>query len=450
MSGAVSEPTIQCPHCGEAVRLTEALAAPLLADTKAGYERRLREQEAALAHRTAALHSQEQEIAAKQRRLAEADSDLQRRKAEQNRQVAAEVARQTEAQLARRLGEEGKRIAEQEQRRAEQRIADERAEQGRRSREADERIQQLTQKLTTAQQAEAAVRRKEQELADRERELPLQIEKEVGGRVATLRAEAADHERARTDLALQDKDRRISDLSKSLEELHRKMQQSSQQAQGETLELVLEDQLRRQFPFDEIQPVPKGDFGGDSLQIVRDSTGRECGRILWEFKRTKTWNTDWLPKLRGDQRAARADLAVIVSQAMPPDIKHFSEVEGVWVSSLTCTLPVAMALRSSLLQLTAQRRNQEGQQTKSQLVYTYLTGPQFRGRIEAIAERWQDMRDDLATEQKQTRIRWAKREKQLETLLDSTTGIWGDLQGIAGRDVGDLEALKCTLMLTRD
>ena len=149
----------------------------------------------------------------------------------------------------------------------------------------------------------------------------------------------------------------------------------------------MEDQLRRQFPFDEIQPVPKGEFGGDILHIVRDSSGRECGRILWEFKRTKQWQAIWLSKLKGDQRAARADLAVIVSQAMPPDIQHFDEVDGIWISSLACTLPVATALRASLLQLASQRRNTEGQQTKSELVYAYLTGPHFRGRIEAIAER---------------------------------------------------------------
>lgn len=443
-----AEPTITCPHCRQAVRLTEALAAPLLATTRAGYEQQLRQQ-------ADGFEAQRNELATKEQRLAEAarsmraqDVELKRRAAEQDQKIAAEVARQTEQELGRRLAIEKAQIARDEQKRAEQRMADERFERDRSAAEAQQRIEQLTAKLTTAQQAEAQMRRREQELADRERELALQVENEVGGRIATIRAEVADQERARTGLALQDKDRTIADLGKVVEELQRKMQQGSQQAQGETLELVLEEQLRRQFPFDEIQPVPKGEFGGDSLQVVRDSTGRECGRILWEFKRTKTWNADWLSKLRGDQRSARADLAVIVSQAMPPDIKHFSEVEGVWVSSLTCTLPVAMALRSSLLQLTAQRRTAEGQQSKSQLIYAYLTGPQFRGRIEAIAERWQDMRDDLASEQKQTRVRWAKREKQLDILIESTSGIWGDVEGIAGRDIGELEALKTTLMLT--
>ena len=126
------------------------------------------------------------------------------------------------------------------------------------------------------------------------------------------------------NLQISDKDRMIRELAARLEDATRKAQQGSQQAQGETLELLLEEQLRRQFPFDWIQPVPKGEYGGDTLQIVRDSLGRDCGRILWEFKRTKAWQTGWLPKLRADQRAAKGDLAVIVTQAMPPDVQHFN------------------------------------------------------------------------------------------------------------------------------
>lgn len=265
-----------------------------------------------------------------------------------------------------------------------------------------------------------------------------------------MRATAASKAEQRLGLQLSDKDRTIRDLATKLEEASRKAQQGSQQAQGETLELVLEDQLRRHFPLDELLPVPKGEFGGDTIHVVRDSSGRECGRILWEFKRTKVWQAGWLPELRGDQRSARADLAVLVTQAMPPDVQHFNEVDGVWVSSLGCTLPVATALRASLLQLAGQRRNAEGQQTKSELVYAYLMGPQFRGRIEAIAERWSEMQKDLADEKKATLKRWAKRESQLNTLLESTAGIYGDLQGIAGRDLAEIQALGDTLLLTSE
>ena len=403
----VAQPVAACPKCGSPVPLTEALAAPLLEATRAEYELKLRAQKDDLLGQQQEVVRRERAAEDARHQLEKREADL-RRKAEEARaeigtqraQLAAEVARQTEAavatQLAERLTVEKKLIIEAEERRAAQRVADELAELDRDRREQAERMDRLQAKLTASQKAEAELKRREQEFQDRERELPLRIEREVGERLDGVRLSAASEAERRLGLQLSDKDRTIRDLATKLEEASRKAQQGSQQAQGETLELVLEDQLRRHFPFDELQPVPKGEFGGDTLHVVRDSSGRECGRILWEFKRTKTWQAGWLPKLRSDQRNARADLAVLVTQAMPPDVQHFNELDGVWVSSLGCTLPVATALRASLLQLAGQRRNAEGQLSKSELVYAYLTGPQFRGRIEAIAERWSEMQKDLS------------------------------------------------------
>ena len=455
------QPSIVCPKCGTPVLLTEALAAPLLEATRSDYERQLRAKDSEYADQLAELTRKELAAGDLALRLEKREKDLERKSEEerteielQRKQIAAEVARQTEAavseQLAERLAVEKKAIAEAEERRANQRFADELAERERDNKDKDERIENLLSRLTTAQNAEAELKRRERELQDREREMALKIEEEVSGQLDQVRAVAATEAEQRLNLQLSDKDRTIRELASKLEEASRKAQQGSQQAQGETLELVLEEQLRRQFPFDEFQPVPKGEFGGDTLHVVRDSSGRECGRILWEFKRTKGWQAAWLPKLKADQRAARAEIAVIVSQAMPPDVQHFSEIDGIWVSSLGCTLPVATALRATLLQLASQRRNADGQQTKSTLVYTYLTGPQFRGRIEAIAERWSEMQKDLADEKKATMKRWSKRESQLHTLLESTAGIYGDLQGIAGRDLAEIQALGDTLLLEKE
>ena len=409
----LAAPTAACPKCGNPIRLTEALAAPLLEATRAEYENKLKSQrddfqgqQQELARRELATEEARQQIEKRGQELKRKSDDDRVQVETERAQLAAEVVRQTEVAVAKQLNErlavEKKNITEIEERRATQRFADELAERDRDGKEQAERIERLQAKLTTSQSAEAELKRREQEFQDRERELPLKIEREVSGRLDQVRATAASETEQRLGLQLSDKDRTIRDLATKLEEASRKAHQGSQQAQGETLELLLEDQLRRHFPFDELQPVPKGEFGGDTLHVVRDSSGRECGRILWEFKRTKVWQAGWLPKLKGDQRSARADIAVLVTQAMPPDIQHFNEVDGVWVSSLGCTLPVATALRASLLQLAGQRRNAEGQQTKSELVYTYLTGTQFRGRIEAIAERWSEMQKDLADERKAT------------------------------------------------
>lgn len=453
--------TVACPRCGTPVHLTEALAAPLLAATRAEFEEKLQVQRELADRQQGELDRRQAAAEESRKQLEVREADLKRRfeqaRAEigaQRAQMAEEIQRQTETavatQLAERLVAEKKVIIAAEERRSAQRFATELEERDRDRRDQAEQIGRLQTKLTLAVQAEADFKRREREFQDRERELFLQVEREVSERLDQVRATAASETEQRFGLQLSDKDRAIRELAAKLEEASRKAQQSSQQAQGETLELVLEEQLRRHFPFDELQPVPKGEFGGDTLQIVRDSSGRECGRILWEFKRTKVWQAAWLPKLRGDQRNARADLAALVTQAMPPDVQHFNEVDGVWVSSLACTLPVATALRACLLQLAGQRRNAQGQQTKSELIYSYLTGPQFRGRIEAIAERWSEMQKDLADEKKATLKRWAKREIQLQTLLESTAGIYGDLQGIAGRDLAEIEALGETLLLSSE
>jgi hypothetical protein len=390
-----------------------------------------------------------------ERRQAEFEQNSQHIRAEiqtQREHLAAEVARQTEIavaeQLADRIQIEKKTIAEAEERRARVRFADEIAERKRDLQEQADRIKQLTVKLASSQNAEAEFKRREREFQDRERELTLKVEQEVSAQLDQARAAAAGEATERLRLQLSDRERQIRELTTKVEEASRTAHQGSQQAQGETLELTLEEQLRRHFPFDELHPVPKGQCGGDTLHVVRDASGRECGRILWEFKRTNKWQSAWVTKLKSDQRAARADIAVIVSQAMPPEVQHFNQVDGVWVSSLSCTLPVATALRATLLQLATQLRSTEGQQTKSQLVYAYLTGSRFRARIEAITERWSEMQKDLAEEKKTTMKRWAKRDQQLHTLLESTSGIYGDLQGIVGCDLAEIEALGETLLLT--
>jgi len=453
------QPTVPCPKCGTPVPLTEALAAPLIEATRAQFESKLRAS-------NRALERQKEELALKERAADEIAKKLEKRDAEfkrkseearteieaQKSKIATEVARLTEAAVTKELNErlvvEKKRIAEAERHRIELRFAEDLAERERNEKAQAERIEQLNAKLSVAQNAEADLMRREQEFKDRERELSLKIEQEVSGRLEQVRAVASSEVENRLSLQLSDKDRTIRELATKLEDASRKAQQGSQQAQGETLEIVLEEKLRRQFPYDEFQPVPKGEFGGDTIHIVRDSVGRDCGHILWEFKRTKSWQAAWVPKLKSDQRAARTDLAVIVSQSMPPDIQHFNELDGIWVSSLACTLPVAVALRASLIQLANQRRSAEGQQTKSELVYAYLMGSQFRGRIEAIAERWSEMHKDLADEKKATMKRWSKRETQLHTLVESTSGIWGDLQGIAGRDLAEIQSLGETLLLS--
>jgi len=235
-------------------------------------------------------------------------------------------------------------------------------------------------------------------------------------------------------------------MQRQIEDLRRKAEQGSQQLQGEAQEIELESLLRARFPRDLIEPVAKGEFGGDVLHHVLGPGGQTCGTILWECKRTKNWSDGWLAKLRDDQRSAKADVALIVSSALPRNVDTFDLVDSVWVADPRFAVPLVIALRQSLIDLAASRLAQDGQQTKMELVYAYLTGPRFRHRVEAIMEKFTDMQADLDRERKTMMRLWAKREEQLRGVLESTAGLYGDLQGIAGRAMPEIDSLDLLLI----
>jgi hypothetical protein len=243
-------------------------------------------------------------------------------------------------------------------------------------------------------------------------------------------------------LKVMEKDQTIASMQQKIEELKQKAEQGSQQLQGEVQELELENLLRAKFPFDSIEPVPKGEFGGDILQRVVSQSGQACGTIIWETKRTKNWSDGWLTKLREDQRTAKAEVSVLVSQVLPKGVEAFDVVDGVWVSSPRAALPVATVLRHTLLQVGMARQVSEGQQTKTEMIYQYLTGPRFRHRVEAIVEAFSTMQEDLDKERKAIMKQWAKREEQIERVMGATVGMYGDLQGIAGKSLQEIEGLE--------
>jgi hypothetical protein len=257
--------------------------------------------------------------------------------------------------------------------------------------------------------------------------------------VRTLAKKEAEDEQK---LKVMEKEQTIAAMQKQIEDLKRRAEQGSQQLQGEVQELELENLLRTKFPFDAIEPVPKGEFGGDVLHRVRGNGGQDSGTILWESKRTKSWSDGWLTKLREDQRTAKAEIAVIVTQVLPKGVETFELVEGVWVTHPRAALPVAMILRQSLLDLAGARLASEGQLSKTEMVYQYLTGPRFKQRVEAIVEAFSTMQEDLSAEKKAIQRQWAKREIQIDKVMQSTVGMYGDLQGIAGKSLQEIEGLE--------
>jgi len=431
-----TDSALTCPKCGESIPLTESLAAPLVAATRAQYEQQLVDQERRFQAEKRSLAEQQE---ANERRAAELETAARKQE-----QVIAEAVQDG---IAKELAGEREKIAEQQLARARQQVQDELRTERETAALQRERIDDLNSRLTLAQAAETGLLKKQQQLEDKERELELNLQKGIAAARSEERTKALAEAQSDLGLKVQDRDNKIAELVTQIESLKRKAEQSSQQAQGESLELALEHQLRAQFPFGLIEPVAKGEFGGDVLQHVRDQSGQLCGKILWESKRTKAWSDSWLPKLKGDQRAAHADLAVIVSQTMPKDVTHFDHMEGIWVSSLGCILPVANALRVSVIELAGVRRSSEGQETKAQLIYAYLTGPRFKHRIECIAEKFTELRGDLDRERKWMNKQWAKRDTELLAVLEATSGMYGDLQGIAGQNLTEIAALEGPMRL---
>ena len=415
----MTEPTITCPNCKTEIRLTESLAAPLIAATRQQFERQLAQKDEDIARREQGLRDKEKQIAEAKRHLEE--------------QVADQVAAQLKAERARVVAEESKK--------AKQAAATELEGKARELAELQEVLKSRDEKLAEAQRAQVELIKKQRELDDAKRELELTVEKRVQEGLTKIRSQAKREAEDEQKLKVMEKEQTIAAMQKQIEDLKRRAEQGSQQLQGEVQELELENLLRAKFPFDSIEPVPKGEFGGDVLQRVVSQSGQPCGTMLWEFKRTKNWSDAWLAKLRDDQRTAKAEVSILVSQALPKGVETFEVVDGVWVTHPRAALPVATILRHTLLQVSMARQVSEGQQTKTEMVYQYLTGPRFRHRVEAIVEAFSSMQEDLDKERKAIMKQWAKREEQIERVMGATVGMYGDLQGIAGKSLQEIEGL---------
>lgn len=470
--------TITCPNCHQPFELTAAMSASIEASLRAKLD-------AEANRRKAELDAREKNIsekaAATERAKAQVDEEVASKLASERSKLTEQVKKQAQQEaslevktLQERLQENQTKLEAARQReesllKREQSLEDrqrtlEREVQEKLKTERTALLQQARQeataeataqlsslqeeltknrtKLSEAQKAELDLRKQKQALEDEKREFELEKQRAIDAERSKI------HEKAQRDAAEEyrlktaEKDKLISDMQKQVEELKRKAEQGSQQLQGEVQELDLEATLRAAFPKDTIEPVPKGTFGGDTLQRVAGPLGNSIGTILWESKRTKAWSDGWLAKLRSDQREAKAEICAIVTSTLPKGINSFGQMDGVWICDMASAVPLAIVLRYALVEVATARQASEGKQTKMELVYGYLTGPNFRQRVEAIKEAFENMREDLEAEKKVIQKQWAKRDKQIEAVIANTVGMYGDLQGIAGKSMPEIEGLE--------
>jgi len=446
----MTDTLLTCPNCGHGIALTEALTAQLSGQLetrlKAEHEARLKtvaaEAEARVRSEQAIqLDALNQQLSAQTQHARDAETRelaLKRRALEleeQSRSLIERTRLEVEQQLRTESDARAKTLIAQAEARTRQQSA----------LELDQIKQQLAEqqaKTQEAQKRELDLARESAELKQRQQELDLELER----RLAAARSE--DEKRIRhlvgeeQSLKLAERDKQIDDMKNVINDLQRKSQQGSQEMQGEVLELDIQAALERQFPHDRIRPVPKGMTGADLIQTVIDGSFNPCGELIWEVKNTKRWSNDWLDKLKADQRAAGAALAILVTVALPDGVRGFAQIGGVWVSDLTHYPMLAVALRDQLQQLAYARAAGEGKNDKMEMLYQYLAGTEFRHKVETIVEAFTALRTQLDKERRAMNKHWAEREKQIERVIASTTGMYGSLQGIIGQSLPTIAALE--------
>ena len=372
----MAEQSIGCPSCGKKIPLTRALRAEIEQSVKQEFEETLRSRE-----------------------------------------------RELRAQFEARLEDDLQRALKDAVRKAEKTSAQELAA-------LRDQVRDQAKNLDEARRNELALRRREHELERKQEDLELEVARQLARERARVVTETQERLTEEHRLKDAEKEGQLADMRRQIEDLKRKAEQGSQQRQGEVGEEELEGLLRGTFPSDDIRAIGQGVRGADLHQVVIDSRNRKSGSILWECKNARNWNDAWLVKLKQDQRALHADLAVLVSAVLPKGCTRFVLLDGVLVTDFACAPCLAGVLRANLFELAQTRSAALHKEEKLELLHRYLSGVEFRQRVEAVVEAFTAMRHDLVQERRAAERQWARRARQIDAVTLNVAGMYGDLQGI--------------------
>lgn len=303
-------------------------------------------------------------------------------------------------------------------------------------------ITEKSQKLKESQSKELELLYKEKQLKEKEENFKLEFEKQLLERQKEIEEKVKKTEGDRSDMKIKELEKKLSDQVEQLELMRRKAEQGSMQLQGEVLELALEELLRATFPFDKVEEVAKGIKGADCIHHVRNHLAQPCGKIIYESKRTKAFSNEWIEKLKSDMRSQQADLAILVTETLPKEMESFGFKDGVWICKFSDIKALSFILRDSLIKINTAVVSQENKSDKAHLIYSYVTGIEFRQNIEAILEGWLALKDGITREKIQMEKIWKEREKQIDKTLTNTAQFYGSIKGIAGNAVGDIKLLE--------
>ena len=408
--------TVKCPNCKTEFQLGDAISSEIEAKIKARYVER--------------FNKDQKELADKEKQFELQLEQLKKQEENQEKIIADKVKLQ-------------KSVLEQEA------IKKAASEMQLQMDMLNKELSEKETKLKDSQAKELQFLLKAKELQDKEAQFELTLQQKLQAERELLSEQIKKQELEKNSIKEKDYQMQMMELKKQLEdqkklteEMVRKQGQGSMQMQGEVQELILEELLRSTFPFDSIDEVGKGVKGADAIHTVRNPLGQVCGKIIYESKNTKAFGGDWIDKLKHDMRSSQADIAVIVTETMPKDIERFGMKDGVWVCNFTEIKSLAYVLRDSLVKIHAAQSSQENKGDKMSLLYSYLTGTEFRQQIEAIVEGFTELQYGIQKEKNAMTKIWKEREKQLEKVLLNTTNFYGSVKGIAGNAIGDIKLLE--------
>jgi hypothetical protein len=462
---------IECPKCGYEFAITEALARPIVEAERNRMELENRQRSTALAAQEEEIQRKRQQLDDQQKKVkievAGVEKLVQDRLEVERAGIAAVEAKRIEGQFQNRLiaaqrdqeAQEAK-IVQMERSELEFRKKCTALDEQKRqleltvTRQLDQEREGIRQQAVIQEQtrSQAALAEVNAQLAESRRiELDVRKEREtlkaekesldlvVIRRVDEQRGLIREEEENRNHFKLAERDKVIDDMRKQAEAIRRKSEPGNPQGDGEEQEKKLEALLRGQFPNDHFEPVAVGRAGADIVQKVIGAGGLVCGIILWESKRTQLWQPGWLPTVRDNQRSARASVSVIASTALPKGLVHFDCIDDVWVSSFECVIPLAKALRKTLIQIKMTQMSEQDRSGKIERMYTYVTGQDFQHRVSSIVEGYETLKKDLDKEKKFMMAGWSRREKYHEQIMFGILSMGGDLEGIVGKPISEPE-----------
>lgn len=408
-----SDETISCPHCEKPFVLRDALTHQLIDRYESEYEALLSQERESL------QQSISKELERKQAR------ELESRLAELKGQLEES---QSQAATAKQKLEEAKTKAAEAAR----------AEALQEAKVLQDELAVKDQKLAEFREAELALRKQQKQLEEKQADMELELARKLASERESIEAKVRDS----FSLREAELKKKISDAQKSNEELTRKLEQGSQQLRGEVLELELESILRQSYPFDDIEEVKKGVRGADVVHTVHLRSGTPCGKIVWETKRAENWSTAWVAKLKEDQQAAGADIAVLVSTAFPAGLTDSMALyEGVWLVTPELARGLAEALRTVLIESQRQRAITAGKGEQMEALFDYICSSQFAQRVRSVVEGYEEMHEDLEKEKRAMQRLWKKREGQIGRISNQMISICGELQGISSTSLPHLDSI---------